>query len=287
MKRPLASRLLRLTHIGPLGLIGLTSLLGACTTPTPPGLGNLGPSASARLAGLPSAASAAAVQRACAAASVSGATERAQRKAIDASLNYLSTYPQGQERGAVMAWATPVATAISTGPGACQAAGEIGQFYLVGGDLNRAGDVFVQAAKQCGNVEAAKLSVEALSRVNRCSEAIEAIQAVWPRADQSDWNALLDGVTQCSSPVALRQNLSFVPEAVRTSYLEEREHQRQAAEQAAYEAAEAARRAHAEQRCMSDCYSGGSSCRSSCNGHSSCLQRCDAMTANCRSGCYR
>ena len=146
-----------------------------------------------------------------------GKAERAQRKAIEVSLSYLSNYPQGQERGAVMAWATPVATAISAGPGACQAAGEVGQFYLVGGDLNRAGDVFVHAAKQCGNVEAAKLSVEALSRVNRCSEAIEAIQAVWPRADQSDWNALLDGVTQCSSPVALRQNLSFVPEAVRTS----------------------------------------------------------------------
>lgn len=269
-------------------LPGAALLLGlsACVSPTPPGLGVPGPGASARLAGLPASASAAAVQRACAVAT-SGASERAQRKAIELGLDFLNTYPQAPERGAVMQWVTPVAESVAGGPNACQAAPEVGRLYLTGGDFNRAGDVFVRAARQCGSVEAARLSVDALGRVSRCGEAIEAIQAVWPRAQQADWPGLLDGVAQCSSPIALRQNLSFVPEAVRTSFLEERERQRQAAEQAAYEAAESARRAQAEQRCLSECSYAEGSCRSSCNGHSPCLQRCDAMTATCRSGCYR
>ncbi|MFO0574138.1 MAG: hypothetical protein U1A78_09080 [Polyangia bacterium] len=268
-------------------LAGLLLGLSACVSPTPPGLGAPGPGASARLAGLPALASAAAVQRACAVATSGGASERAQRKAIELGLDFVTSYPQAPERGAVMQWVTPVAESVVGGPHACAAAPEVGRLYFTGGDFNRAGDVFVRAARQCGSVEAARLSVDALGRVNRCGEAIEAIQAVWPRAQQADWPGLLDGVAQCSSPIALRQNLSFVPEAVRTSFLEERERQRQAAEQAAYEAAEAARRAHAEQRCLSECSYAESSCRSSCNGHSPCLQRCDAMTSTCRSGCYR
>lgn len=262
-------------------------LLASCVSPTPPGLGTLGPGAQARLSGLPSTASAAAVQRACEAARAPGASERAQRKAVDIALGWIGSYPQSPERGAIMQWVTPIATNLSSGPNACQAAGEVGRLFLAGGDPNRAGDLFVRAAKECGNIEAAVLSVAPLAQVNRCGEAIEAIQTVWPRAPQSEWSALLDGVAQCSTELSLRQNLSFVPEAVRTSYLEERERGRQAAEQAARDAAEANHRAQAQSYCLSECSSSASSCRSSCNGYSPCYQQCDSLGAACRSGCYR
>lgn len=262
-------------------------LLASCVSPTPPGLGTLGPGAQARLSGLPSTASAAAVLRACDAARAPGATERSQRKAVDISLGWISSYPQSPERGAIMQAVTPIASNLAAGPNACQAAGEVGRLFVAGGDPGRAGDLFVRAARDCGNVEAAILSVEPLAQVNRCGDAIGAIQAVWPRAPQSEWNALLDGVAQCSTELSLRQNLSFVPEAVRMSYLEERERSRQAAEQAARDAAEASRRAQAQSYCISDCSSSANSCRNSCNGHSPCYQRCDSLGAACRSGCYR
>lgn len=262
-------------------------LLASCVSPTPPGLGTLGPGAQARLSGLPSTASAAAVQRACDAARAPGASERAQRKAVDMALGWIGSYPQSPERGAIMSWVTPIATSLSSGPNACQAAGEVGRLFLAGGDPNRAGDLFVRAAKECGNIEAAVLAVAPLAQVNRCGEAIEAIQGVWPRAQQSEWSALLDGVAQCSTELSLRQNLSFVPEAVRMSYLEERERERQAADQAARDAAEASRRAQAQSYCLSDCSSSANSCRNSCNGHSPCYQRCDSLGSACRSGCYR
>lgn len=286
--------------------------LGACLGPTPAGLGTLNPSAAARLQALQAAANVAAVERACDVASARGASNRAQKKALDMTLSWASDNPKAAERPNILHRAAPIVAALASGPAACEAVDSATRLLEVSPDFDRDGGVFVRLAKDCMNTRGALRVAHMFSQADRCPESIETIRAIWPRSHQADWMMLLSEIDSCSSPVSITRNMAFVPEDVRTAYIAERERQRQAAEQRAaedrrnaeqraaedrerrFQAAQQAaamqedadRRARAEVLCQNDCIRSASSCRAACSSER-CLSRCDSEGLTCRSSCYR
>lgn len=274
-----SASLLLLCCAGPLG----------CVAATPPGPGAIGTLSQQRMGQQSTAASLALVRGACDAASQNPRDLRAQRKAIVLSTMWAQQHRKEPATTEVVQLVSPAIHTADVSAAACDARGEIGGLYDAVGEYGKAGDAYLRSAKLCKTYGATVMAAQSLRQVQRCPEVLDAVRGLWPKAPQTEWPTMLNAVNACSDAISLRQNLSFVPEAVRTSYLEElarqrREHEAQVAAAAAQAASD--RRSSA---CRSDCYSAGSQCRSSCPSgqyYSSCAGRCSSAESMCRSQCH-
>lgn len=215
---------------------GLLGTLAACLGPPEPGLGRITRETETRLREQQQRADIAAIERADESASASGASVRMQHKALDMTLGWVSQNPSAPQKQSLVQRVAPIATALAMTASACDAAADLVRLLELEPNFDRDGKVFPRLGQSCLSPRVAVSVAHQLSKADRCAESIETIRAVWPRSHQTDWMALLSEIDTCSSVVSLERNLAFVPQDIRTTYLADRERQRQlAAERAAEE----------------------------------------------------
>lgn len=263
------------------GLVG-------CIAATPPGPGRLSEASQQRLSAAAGAASFTAVRNAADAAAASPHDLRAQRKAIILAGSFAGGQHDPARKAELLQLVSRAVATTENSAAACEARGEVGALYDAGGEYNKAGDTWLRNASQCRAYGSLLLAAQSLRKVERCPDLLEAARTLWPRTPQTEWGHVLNAVNLCSNALSLRQNLSFVPEAVRISYLEELARQHREAVAAAAREQERADRAHRSFACRSDCASAGSSCYAGCPAgtyHPNCAANCRALESVCNSHC--
>ena len=262
--------------------------LGGCIAATPPGPGRLSEASQQRLGAEAGAATLAAVRNAAEAAASSPNDLRAQRKAIILAGSFAGGQHDPGRKAELLQLVSRAVATTENSPAACEARGEVGALYDAGGEYNKAGDTWLRNASQCRAYGSLLLAAQSLRKVERCPDLLDAARTLWPRTPQTEWGHVLNAVNLCSNALSLRQNLSFVPEAVRVSYLEELARQHREAVAAAAREQERADRAHRSFACRSDCASAGSSCYAGCPAgtyHPNCAANCRALESVCNSHC--
>lgn len=270
------------------GLLGLGVGLVGCIAATPPGPGVLSEASQHRLGSATTAASYATVRNAADVAARSPQDLRAQRKAIILAGSFAGGQHDPARKAELLQLVSQAVAVTENSPAACEARSEVGALYDAGGDYNKAGDTWLRNASQCRAYGSLLAAAQSLRRVERCPDLLETARALWSRTPQSEWGNVLNAVNLCSNALSLRQNLSFVPEAVRVSYLEELARQHREAVAAAAREQDRAERQSRAFACRSDCASAGSSCYAGCPAgtyHPNCAANCRALESLCNSHC--
>jgi hypothetical protein len=213
---------------------------------------------------------------------------RLQRKAIILAGSFAGGQRDPGRKAELLQLVSSAVASADSSAAACDARGEIGNLYDATGEYSKAGDTWLRNAQKCRSYNSMVMAAQSLRKVERCPDLLDATRTMWPKAPQTEWTKLLDAVRACSDRVSLRQNLSFVPEAVRTSYLEELQRQRSEAMAAAAAEQDRQERAQRSSACRSDCSRAGSSCYSGCPSgtyHPNCASNCSALESLCRSHC--
>ena len=262
--------------------------LAGCIAATPPGPGRVSAASQQRLSEAAGEANLVAVRNAAEAAANRPQDLRLQRKAIILAGGFAGGQRDPGRKAELLQLVSSAVVNADNSAASCDARGEIGNLYDAAGEYNKAGETWIRNAQKCRSYGSMMMAAQSLRKVERCPELLDATRALWPKAPQTEWAKLLNAVNLCSDAVSLRQNLSFVPEAVRVSYLEELARQHREAVAAAAAEQDRQDRYRRASACRSDCSSAGSSCYSGCPSgsyHPHCAANCRALESVCSSRC--